>query len=375
MSKNYNWRKSNFEDYNYSPSENHYKFYKNYFNPKTIKTNNFYNTKTKFYKNFQKNDFFGVKIENTPEFSENVNFQSFYPKNYKKTQKQFINNYNNDEPYEISSTKNNDFSNYENFLNNNNLVKNESLTKNENIQKNQNDEETNKCDNDKIIKNEQYEKRKKMGIKSIPHPKRKKGHGSCYISGKKLLPYQQKKEKENEIIVKKERKLSNSSIQNNFDSAKHSISTLNTSSSSYKDKDKDVSNDDKKSCLSNDIKNSEINNDCDTEKKILINKFDEKNTEIKHYETNPIFENTPILQVNVKLPDNRTVIFQLRRYDDLFFTIKLFCEINSIEEKFIKPIIIKSLCTINTIYQIYNSPLISEDITILKKVKKIADSV
>ena len=371
MNKNYNWKKSNFEDYNYSPGENPNKYYKHYFNPKTAKTNNFYNKKAKNFKNFKKNEFFGNEFENTPKFSENDNFQSFYPKNYKKSQKQFINNYNNDETYEFSSKKNNDFSNYENFLNNNNnFEKNESLTKNENIQKNQNDEEASKGGKEIMSKEEQYEKRKKFGIKSIPHPKRKKGHGSCYISGKKLLPYQQKKE--DEIMIKKERKLSNSSIQNNFDSAKHSISTLNTSSSSYKDKD--VSNDDKKSCISNDIKNSEINNnDIDNENKAIINKFDEKNTEIRHYETNPIFENTPILQVNVKLPNNRTVIFQLRRYDDLFFTIKLFCEINSIEEKFIKPIIIKSLCTINTIYQIYNSPVSPENISVLKQVKKIAD--
>ena len=373
MKKTYNWKKSNFEDYYYSPNENQNKYYNHYFNPKTAKTNNFYSNKHQNFKNFKKNDFFGSETENTPKFEENGKFQSFYPKNYKKPQKQFINKYNNnDESYEFSSKKNNDFSNYENFLNNNNnFGKNESLTKNENIQKNQNDEEANKCENEIIVKNEQYEKRKKIGIKSIPHPKRKKGHGSCYISGKKLLPYQQKKD--DNIIIKKERKLSNSSLQNNFDSAKHSISTLNTSSSSYKDKD--VSNDDKKICVSNDIKYNEINNnDIDNENKTLINKFDEKNTEIKHYETNPIFENTPILQVNVKLPDNRTVIFQLRRYDDLFFTIKLFCEINSIEEKFIKPIIIKSLCTINTIYQIYNSPVSLEDISVLKKVKKISDN-
>ena len=371
MNKNYNWKQSNFEDYNYSPNENKNKYYKHYFNPKTTKTNNFYSKKTKNYKNFKKNDFFDKEIENGQKFPENDNFQSFYPKNYKKSPKQFINNYNNDELYEFSSKKNNDFSNYENFMgDNNNLEKNESLSRNENIQKNQNDEEALKCNNEIIDKNEQYEKRKKMGLKSIPHPKRKKGHGSCYISGKKLLPYQQKKEEE--IFIKKERKLSNSSLQNNFDSAKHSISTLNTSSSSYKDKD--VSNDDKKSCISNDFKINDINyNDCEHENKTYINKFDEKNTEIKHYETNPIFENTPILQVNVKLPDNRIVRFNLRRYDDLFFTIKLFCEINSVEEKLIKPIIIKSLCTINTIYQIYNCQLSPEDISVLKKVKKIID--
>ena len=74
------------------------------------------------------------------------------------------------------------------------------------------------------------------------------------------------------------------------------------------------------------------------------------------------------------MPNNRTVVFKLRRFDDLFLTIKLFCEINSIDEKLIKPLIIKSLCTINTIYQIYNSSISSENISILKRIKNINDN-
>ena len=39
---------------------------------------------------------------------------------------------------------------------------------------------------DDIFKNEdKNEKPKKLGIKSIPHPKRKKNKGDCFISGKK----------------------------------------------------------------------------------------------------------------------------------------------------------------------------------------------
>jgi hypothetical protein len=97
--------------------------------------------------------------------------------------------------------------------------------------------------------------------------------------------------------------------------------------------------------------------------------------EIKKYEplVNPAFENTEILKVNVKLPNNETVVYKLRRFDDLFLTIKLFCEINSIDEKLIKPLIIKSLCTINTIYQVYNSQITSEDVAELKKIKHYND--
>ena len=377
MSKNFNWKKPNLGEYDYSSSESKKIYYKNYFNQKTQKLNNFYNKKSQKYKNYKKSD-----ILNENEYSQQYNeldkYESFYPKNYKKSQKQYNNNYNNDEQYTFSPKKNNDFSNYENSINNNNnYEKNERQENLEKIIKNFNDKQASaKNDNisyeEKQKKEESSKKSKKFGIKSISHPKRKKG--SCYISGKKYIPFQEKKDEE--IFIKKERKLSNSSMQNNFDSAKHSISTLNTSSSSYKDKD--VLNEEKKNINSNEIKTNEFNlNECNNDTNVMKNKFDEianQNQNNKCQEINPIFENTEILKVNVKLSNNQIVIFKLRRFDDLFLTIKLFCEINSIEEKFIKPIIIKSLCTINTIYQIYNSQVSSENLDILREIKKRIDS-
>lgn len=95
-----------------------------------------------------------------------------------------------------------------------------------------------------------------------------------------------------------------------------------------------------------------------------------KENKVEEYQGNPDFENTEILNVNVKISKDKTAIFKLKRYDDLFLTIKLFCEINSIDEKLIKPIIIKSLTTLNTIYQVMNTKLDKEQINILKNVKK-----
>lgn len=92
---------------------------------------------------------------------------------------------------------------------------------------------------------------------------------------------------------------------------------------------------------------------------------------VEKYQGNPDFENTVILNVNVKISKDKTAVFKLKRYDDLFLTIKLFCEINSIDEKLIKPLIIKSLSTLNTIYQVMNSKLNNEQINLLKKVKNI----
>ena len=70
--------------------------------------------------------------------------------------------------------------------------------------------------------------------------------------------------------------------------------------------------------------------------------------------------------MNVKISKDKIVVFKLRRYDDLFNTIKLFCEINNIREDLIKPIIIKSLEALNNIYKIYNLHLNQNDINELK---------
>ena len=92
----------------------------------------------------------------------------------------------------------------------------------------------------------------------------------------------------------------------------------------------------------------------------------EKNKKCK---INPNFENIEVLRVKVKLGNDNIAVFKLKRYDDLFETIKLFCEINLVDEKLIKPIIIESLSTLNTIYQIMNSKLDDYQISILQKIK------
>ena len=102
-----------------------------------------------------------------------------------------------------------------------------------------------------------------------------------------------------------------------------------------------------------------------------FNKFNSVNNELISPNLNPIIENTDILQVNVKIAKDKNVLFKLRRFDDLFLTVKLFCEINSIEEKLIKPIISKTLCTLNSIYQVYNAQIDSNNMNILKMVKTL----
>ena len=101
-----------------------------------------------------------------------------------------------------------------------------------------------------------------------------------------------------------------------------------------------------------------------------FNKYNLINQELNQLWINPIAENTEILNVNVKISKNKSAIFKLRRFDDLFLTVKLFCEIHLIDEKFMKPIIIKSLCALNNIYQVLNSPIDANNIKRLKMMNR-----
>jgi len=99
------------------------------------------------------------------------------------------------------------------------------------------------------------------------------------------------------------------------------------------------------------------------------NKFNSINSELNSQSINPLIENTEILKIKVKIEKDKYLLFKLRRFDDLFLTVKLFCEINNIEEKLMKPIITMILCGLNSIYQIYNTKLDIDNIKILRLVK------
>lgn len=166
--------------------------------------------------------------------------------------------------------------------------------------------------------------------------------------------------KENKYVISKGKKggRRNSNISKVSDCSKCSKST-NCSTSTFI-KEKDVSKEVTEK-LAYSPKNEE-------EKK-------NENSSIEKYQGNPDFENTVILNVNVKISKDKTAVFRLKRYDDLFLTIKLFCEINSIDEKLMKPLIIKSLTTLNSIYQVMNSKLDNEQINILKEIKEIKKNI
>ena len=81
-------------------------------------------------------------------------------------------------------------------------------------------------------------------------------------------------------------------------------------------------------------------------------------------------ENTDILEINVKISAKNSLVFKIRRYDDMFKTVKIFCEINKLDTKLIRPLIIYVIKALNAIYGIYNLSLKSEEIRLLKDIKE-----
>ena len=80
-------------------------------------------------------------------------------------------------------------------------------------------------------------------------------------------------------------------------------------------------------------------------------------------------ENTDILEINVKISPEKTLVFKIRRYDDMFKTVKIFCEINNLDIKLIRPLIIYIIKALNSIYGIYNLKLREDEIEFLKELK------
>ena len=81
-------------------------------------------------------------------------------------------------------------------------------------------------------------------------------------------------------------------------------------------------------------------------------------------------ENTDILAIHVKISEKETLVFKIRRFDDMFKTVKIFCEINKLDIKLIRPLIIYIIKALNSIYGIYNLKLKNDEIQYLKEIKK-----
>ena len=80
-------------------------------------------------------------------------------------------------------------------------------------------------------------------------------------------------------------------------------------------------------------------------------------------------ENTDVLCVNLKISASETLVFKIRRYDDMFKTVKMFCEINNLDTSYIRPLITYVIKTMNMIYGIMNMKLTNNEISYLQMIK------
>ena len=217
------------------------------------------------------------------------------------------------------------------------------------------------CNKSFIQKNNNYQQKNQISsntINNLVHQQLYNKNNNFVKNNRPLVNLDNEKnmfKRINEIKMTKRRKSSTDTT----------VSSTSYNSSSYEnenEEEKDEEN--KENDTSFDLYNENISDSEETEEKTP--KCDENEECIVNRE----FENTEILRVEVKISNGKKAVFKLKRYDDVFETIKLFCEINSVDEKFIKPLIIKSLSTLNTIYQIMNSKLNIKHINILQEVQK-----
>ena len=80
-------------------------------------------------------------------------------------------------------------------------------------------------------------------------------------------------------------------------------------------------------------------------------------------------ENSYILTINIKVSNDETLSFNIRRYDNIFKTVKIFCEINNLDAKFIRPFILYIIKALNRIYGIVNLNLTKDEILFLNGIK------
>ena len=98
----------------------------------------------------------------------------------------------------------------------------------------------------------------------------------------------------------------------------------------------------------------------------LVNK-DNTSSPVAHSDKDK--ENTAVLCVSLKISAKENLVFKIRRYDDMFKTVQMFCEINNLETSFIRPLIIYVIKTMNMIYGVMNMKLTEDDISYLHMIK------
>ena len=80
-------------------------------------------------------------------------------------------------------------------------------------------------------------------------------------------------------------------------------------------------------------------------------------------------ENITILDIGVKISENKVINFKLRKYDDMFQVVKKTCKENELNENYQNFFVYTIIKALNSIYGIYNLSINKEEISFLKVLK------
>ena len=115
--------------------------------------------------------------------------------------------------------------------------------------------------------------------------------------------------------------------------------------------------------------NSNNSNSSFTTTPTIVNKDNTSSLTTTTHNDDKDKENTDVLCVNLKISPNETLVFKIRRYDDMFKTVKMFCEINNLDASYIRPLITYVIKTMNMIYGIMNMKLTYDEVSYLQMIK------
>ena len=86
-------------------------------------------------------------------------------------------------------------------------------------------------------------------------------------------------------------------------------------------------------------------------------------------------ENIVILEINIKISNNKSIYFKLRKYDDMFEIVKECCKKNNLNENYINFFVYTIIKALNSIYGIYNICLKEDEIKFLKEIKNKCSNI
>jgi hypothetical protein len=234
--------------------------------------------------------------------------------------------------------------------------------------------------------NNPKQKFSKKDFNKIKHYKYKKGNFKKSQYNNTCAIYNKKKDNSNENIYDEEYSYdkrtsesthSTSTIDNSFSYSSKSISRKQ----SFSDNDDDNFSFVLTDCNNSYNDNSKPNLKIDNFTKINLSDNDLKNAYYrpKNYKGDSLSkngnitqkqnENITILDIGVKISENKVINFKLRKYDDMFQVVKKTCKENELNENYQNFFVYTIIKALNSIYGIYNLSLKKEEISFLQVLK------